>query len=151
MNCENNEIINLNRRGIAPFLHLGLIIDYDKYNYINTLNIAELPSINAFSISEWVNDMWKYKPLVFNFTGWENTGDNMTQTPVWIRPRSLMKASKELKDAGIIQVVGHTHQNQIDANVFLGKPEQSSSITQCCKGITKTALGFIWKYNEEIT
>ena len=29
---------------------------------------------------------------------------------------------------------------------FLGKPINDSSLTQCCKGINKTAHGYKWKY-----
>lgn len=66
------------------------------------------------NIVERVNEIWKHKPLLFKFNGWEPTGDNMGQTPIWIRPRSLMKDSQNIKKAGIIQVVGHTSQKQID-------------------------------------
>jgi len=93
------------------FTHAGVGLSWMER--INAWEV-ELPPINAFAISEWINDIWKYKPRLFNFIGNEPTGDNMGQTPVWIRPRSLMKDGKELKNAGIIQVVGHTHQNQID-------------------------------------
>lgn len=71
------------------------------------------PDNNAKSIANWTNDMWYYKPLVFKFTGTEPTGDNQCQTPIWIRPRSLMKGANVYKK-DIIQVVGHTQQNQID-------------------------------------
>lgn len=62
-------------------------------------------------IDEFINDLWKYTPRVFFFNGWNNIGDDKTQTPIWIRPRSLMKDSKSL---GLIQVVGHTFSNCID-------------------------------------
>ncbi len=35
-------------------------------------------------------------------------GDNTYQTPVWIRPRSLMKANKNILNRRVIQIVGHT-------------------------------------------
>jgi hypothetical protein len=64
-----------------------------------------------------VNEMFKYRPLSFDFNGMEPTGDNTTQTPIWIRPRSLMSANKKhekgLKDH-YIQVVGHTQMKQLD-------------------------------------
>lgn len=68
----------------------------------------------AGEIAVWVNSIHKYKPRYFNFTGEEPTGNDMGQTPIWIRPRSLMKDSQEMKKNGIIQVAGHTQQNQID-------------------------------------
>lgn len=67
------------------------------------------------SIAEFVNDLWKYKPKVFAFYGVDSYGDNTTQTPIWIRPRSLMSGNKDTflkKD--YIQIVGHTGVNQID-------------------------------------
>jgi len=64
-----------------------------------------------------VNEMFKYKPLSFDFNGFEPTGDNQSQTPIWIRPRSLMSANKK-HEKGLkkdyIQVVGHTQMKQLD-------------------------------------
>jgi len=65
------------------------------------------------NIAELLNDLGKYKPKTFIFNGTDSYGDDVYQTPIWIRPRSLMKDSKEIKK-DIIQVVGHTQQNQID-------------------------------------
>jgi len=62
----------------------------------------------------WVNSIHKYKPNYFKFTGRDSSGDDIGQTPIWIRPRSLMKDSQKMKKNGIIQVVGHTQQHQID-------------------------------------
>ena len=64
-----------------------------------------------------INDYAKFKPQLFGFgvvgrKGYVDPyGDNIWQNPTWVRPRSLMKDSKDL---GYIQVVGHTTQNQID-------------------------------------
>ena len=64
-----------------------------------------------------INNFAKYKPSVFAFGsvgrgGYVDPyGDNIWQNPTWVRPRSLMKDSKDLN---YIQVVGHTTQNQID-------------------------------------
>lgn len=71
----------------------------------------ELPN-NAQDIADQVNDIWEYKPLSFKFNGWEPTGNNIGQTPVWIRPLSLTKDSQNLRK-NIIQVVGHTGQHQL--------------------------------------
>lgn len=64
-----------------------------------------------------VNEMFKYKPLSFDFSGFEPTGDNTTQTPIWIRPRSLMSVNKK-HGKGLkkhyIQVVGHTQMRRLD-------------------------------------
>jgi hypothetical protein len=72
---------------------------------------------DSSSIVKLLNDKMTYQPRTFNFNGMEPSGDNQTQTPIWIRPRSLMatnsKHEKGLKKSHI-QVVGHTQQYQID-------------------------------------
>lgn len=62
-------------------------------------------------IDRFINNLWKYKPLVFNFYGFDPYGDNVTQTPIWVRPESLMRDAKGLVP---VQVVGHTGQKKID-------------------------------------
>ena len=78
-------------------------------------------------ISDWLNDLFEYKPNEFIFTaGFDRTkvfektshyGDNTWQSPIWIRPNSLQKVNKktDLKK-NYIQIVGHTQQTQIDVN-----------------------------------
>jgi predicted MPP superfamily phosphohydrolase len=64
-----------------------------------------------------LNELFRYKPKVFEFSGLEPSGDNAMQTPIWIRPRSLMHANntheKGLKK-DYIQIVGHTQMNKLD-------------------------------------
>lgn len=77
--------------------------------------IAEgMPSFDAPSVAEFVNDMFKYKPGVFNFSGADPYGDDRGQTPIWIRPASLKVDGAILKEAGVVQIVGHTGQKSID-------------------------------------
>lgn len=74
-------------------------------------------------IVEFLNDLFTYKPKVFEFNGRDPYGDDVYQTPIWIRPKALQNANKEkypfkgsstyIKDR-YIQVVGHTQQNTID-------------------------------------
>ena len=63
----------------------------------------------------FANDMWKYKPNVFEFAGYDPYGDSTISSPIWIRPTSLQRANRntDLKNK-MIQVVGHTQQNKID-------------------------------------
>jgi hypothetical protein len=77
---------------------------------------------NTDNIVELLNEQWKYKPHTFDFDitqshkmGYRDPyGDNVEQSPIWIRPKSLMRSNKlELKKE-IVQVVGHTTQRQID-------------------------------------
>lgn len=68
-----------------------------------------------------LNEMFKYKPKTFEFgemlhynTYQDPYGDNEAQSPIWIRPKSLMRSNKDTLRKKIIQVVGHTEQTQID-------------------------------------
>lgn len=69
---------------------------------------------NETSLVDWINDMWKYKPTVFNFAGRDPYGDSTISSPIWIRPKSLQKANRDTLRDQFIQVVGHTQQNKID-------------------------------------
>lgn len=68
-------------------------------------------------VVDLINNYFIYKPAIFEFDSmaWDSYGDNTYQTPIWIRPKSLMIANKTSKlKKQIIQVVGHTIQSQID-------------------------------------
>ena len=69
------------------------------------------------NIAELLNEQFKYKPQTFGFgmavditkaLYVDPYGDNTEQSPIWIRPRSLMKANRETLRKQVIQVVGHT-------------------------------------------
>jgi predicted phosphodiesterase len=77
--------------------------------------LVEQEKYESGSIADFVNDIWNYKPNRFMFCGWDPYGDSKTQTPIWIRPMSLMAGNKETflkKD--YIQIVGHTGVKMID-------------------------------------
>jgi hypothetical protein len=67
-------------------------------------------------IVDFLNDLFYYKPDSFLFNGSNPYGDDVYQTPIWIRPKSLQMINKKItfikKD--FIQIVGHTQQNAID-------------------------------------
>jgi predicted MPP superfamily phosphohydrolase len=65
-------------------------------------------------IVELLNEKFKYQPKTFVFNGRDSYGDNVYQTPIWIRPRSLMADNYNKLRKEVIQVVGHTQQFQID-------------------------------------
>jgi Calcineurin-like phosphoesterase len=65
------------------------------------------------NIPELLNEQFKYKPKTFCFTGRDPYGDDLYQTPIWIRPGSLVSVNKKTLEDKIIQVVGHTHQKHI--------------------------------------
>jgi len=70
-----------------------------------------------------LNELFKYKPRSFEFGQFaminkmsylDPYGDSEDQSPIWIRPRALMRANKDTLRKQIIQVVGHTEQKQVD-------------------------------------
>jgi predicted MPP superfamily phosphohydrolase len=77
------------------------------------------------NIPNFLNDMFKFKPNEFLFNSQQDKvktyanpyGDDVWQTPIWIRPRSLQRSNKvtDLKK-NFIQIVGHTQQENIDIN-----------------------------------
>jgi predicted phosphodiesterase len=77
--------------------------------------------VDPGTISDYINAIWKYKPGAFVFNGRDPYGDSKTQTPIWIRPSSLMAGNKDtyLKDQ-YIQIVGHTQQDTIDMGKATG-------------------------------
>lgn len=87
------------------FSHAGIT----KTWYLQHLN-SEQP--NTLNIDTQINDLLKSKPEAFKFTLGENNnamGDDTCQSPIWVRPQSLMKDKLDV----IKQVVGHTMQTQL--------------------------------------
>jgi hypothetical protein len=60
-------------------------------------------------IAQKLNDLFRYKPLSFSYSDMDYsfTGDHPSQSPIWIRPRSLMRSSKDIRKV-YKQIVGHT-------------------------------------------
>lgn len=80
------------------FTHAGVTKTWAKENDIDVNNIEES-----------INDLFLYKPNKFNFCGSNFYGDDITQSPIWVRPNSLKKDL--LKD--FRYVIGHTEINHI--------------------------------------
>lgn len=71
------------------------------------------PNLNTLEQS--VNDMFKYQPHHFKFRigdNFDETGDDVTQSPIWVRPMSL---AKDMVD-DITCIVGHTQVRQLGLN-----------------------------------
>jgi hypothetical protein len=75
------------------------------------------------TITEDLNELFKYKPKSFIFGEFARInkmsyldpyGDSEDQSPIWIRPKSLMRANKDTLRKEVIQIVGHTQVEQID-------------------------------------
>jgi len=95
--------------------HAGISMEWVERHFPNT-EITNLQSVSM--LVDTINDHFKYKPLIFEFNGWDPYGDNTYQTPIWIRPRSLMASNKDsgLKK-NITQVIGHTSVTNIFESV----------------------------------
>ena len=68
--------------------------------------------INVNNIETDVNQLFKNSPNAFKFTIGENAnseGDDVCQSPIWVRPKSLLKDMIE----GFTQVAGHTPQREL--------------------------------------
>jgi hypothetical protein len=89
--------------GIFVFSHAGVSADWLKNN-----------GWNGEYVSDFVNDMWQYKPNKFKFTGRDPYGDSVESSPIWIRPVALQRSNYDVLRSHYIQVVGHTQQNKID-------------------------------------
>ena len=119
--------------GIAPSItqvvdenrhHLQMAYGFGEYLFTHA-GVSPVFMDQVFGENDWsienvvvdLNEMFKYKPKAFDFNGFESSGDNTTQTPIWIRPRSLMAANKKHKKSlkkDYIQIVGHTTMRKID-------------------------------------
>jgi hypothetical protein len=62
-----------------------------------------------------LNDLFSTNPMAFKFNGREPSGDDVYQTPIWIRPESLIMVNKGSLDLSFIQVFGHTRVPKISS------------------------------------
>ena len=79
---------------------------------------------NADNVVEKVNELFQYQPGKIAYRSYKQVGDQVYgaqgygnesfQGPIWIRPTALMNANKKTLRKKIIQVVGHTPQDNID-------------------------------------
>ena len=103
-------------------IHLfQMCFNFDNYLFTHAgiseewLNRVQISSTDINVVCDEINDLFKYKPLHFNFTGTNPYGDSVESSPIWIRPKSLMKDNKNtFLHKNSIQIVGHTQQNCID-------------------------------------
>lgn len=76
------------------------------------------------TVDSAVNDLLTYQPGKIAYRSYKQVGDQIYGTggygnetfqgPIWIRPNALMSANRDTLCNQIIQVVGHTPQDQID-------------------------------------
>ena len=119
--------------GIAPSItqvidenrhHLQMAYGFGDYLFTHA-GVSPIYMDQVFGSDGWskesivfdLNELFKYKPKAFEFNGFDGYGDNTTQTPIWIRPGSLMSVNKKhnkgLKKDYIADVV-HTQMKKID-------------------------------------
>lgn len=112
------------------FSHAGLTKTWIQRVLIpNNIN----PLVNDVMVQH-INDFLKFQPRVFGFMMGDNfdqTGDDITQGPIWVRPHSLARDMVE----EITCVVGHTPVQKLRLN-----PKHPSIILIDCLGTTKEYL-----------
>jgi hypothetical protein len=106
------------RMGQFVFSHAGISSEWlDDF----------IPSWTLNTMVDQINDTFKYTPTNLCYRSYKITdidngivigsggfGNETYQGPMWIRPKALMEANKKTLRKKIIQVVGHTYQNEID-------------------------------------
>jgi len=112
------QVLDENRR------HLQMAYSFDNFLFTHA-GVSPVFMDNTFGEDGWnkdnvvklLNDKMIYQPKTFEFNGMESSGNNTTQTPIWIRPSSLMSANKKHKKGlknDYIQIVGHTQMKKLD-------------------------------------
>jgi hypothetical protein len=107
--------------------HLQMAFKYDDLVFSHAGVSPEFLLDNNWGdqdMVEFINDLWYFRPHKFRFAHSEyeysdQYGDNTFQSPLWIRPKSLMKACQDIKKT-MIQVVGHTEVKEIDPGKATG-------------------------------
>jgi predicted phosphodiesterase len=114
---ENREHLQVaHRMGEFVFSHAGIssewlddtVVDWTEENMVDK-----------------INELFKYTPLSLDYRSYRmlnstevigsgGYGNESYQGPMWIRPKALMSVNKDTLRKKIIQVVGHTYQNEID-------------------------------------
>jgi len=114
---HSNELKVAHQDGKWLFTHAGVSLDFLK---------IFIPNWNVETLSDDLNELFEFKPNSFLFSRINNYfsdpyGDDVFQTPLWIRPKSLMLSNKNSKlKKQLIQVVGHTNQSTIDMGKSTG-------------------------------
>ena len=89
------------REGDFLFSHAGV-----------THTWLKLAGYQEGEVASFINALFKMEPEKFLFNGWNPYGDNITQSPIWVRPASLKKNAYKYEI--IKQVVGHTRVERIE-------------------------------------
>ncbi len=63
------------------------------------------------NVADELNNLFRFNPHAFEFNGLDSSGDDISQSPIWIRPRSLTADKIDM-----LQIVGHTMVKNICTN-----------------------------------
>lgn len=117
------EALRTNMNNIQPsftynnkylFTHAGVTKTWMEYTCNYWLR-GKIEDISSLSVDEKLEILFRTKPTTFGFSPgnlFDYYGDEICQTPIWVRPKSLRKD----KIDGYIQIIGHTSTNMIDIN-----------------------------------
>jgi hypothetical protein len=106
--------------------HLQMAYSFDNFlcthagvSHVWMNNTFGMYGWNCENLVEKLNDMFVFRPRAFCFSGSNPYGDDVTQSPVWIRIPSLLASNKRrVKENSIkknfVQIVGHTQVSSID-------------------------------------
>lgn len=91
---------------VETYRHLLDVVHIeDKYLFSHAgVTKTWLNSLNMRSATQ-INDFFKVHPGILEFNGHNPYGDDITQGPTWVRPKSLIAD----RLPGFMHVVGHTH------------------------------------------
>ena len=107
-------------------VHLQMAYSFDNFlcthagvSHVWMNNTFGMYGWNCENLVEKLNDMFVFRPRAFCFSGSNPYGDDVTQSPVWIRIPSLLASNKRrVKENSIkknfVQIVGHTEVSSID-------------------------------------
>lgn len=95
--------------------HLQIAYQYGKYLFSHA-GVSSVFLDQTFGSGNWIvpdiakllNKLFLDNPRAFLFNGEDPSGNDIYQTPVWIRPESLIKANFTTLRDKVIQIFGHT-------------------------------------------
>lgn len=110
--------------------HLQMAYSIDDYLFTHAGVSSEFMD-NVFGKDGWkteeisllLTQQFWHKPRTFDFgmaidmeKMWylDPSGDSKGQSPIWIRPKSLMSVNRDTLRKQVIQIVGHTQMKQLD-------------------------------------
>lgn len=116
--------LNLNRDKLQMAYQFGeFVFTHAGISSVFMDIVFGLGEWNESNMVELLNEQFKYKPRTFDFAKYMDphrlvspAGNNVEQSPIWIRPKALMKANYDVLRKKVIQVVGHTGQSKVDVN-----------------------------------